>query len=98
MCSEMARIAVVRSALLGGARRRELASCWYQHKRHQNTATDRILQSPFVVHTQISELNLTDFVWQNIGKWMSRPAVVCTALLAGPTSLQFPSKRYIFIH
>jgi len=104
LCSQMARIAVLRDALLRGARRRELASCWYQHRRHQNTAaeltatkSDRILQSPFLPQTQISELNLTDFLWQDIGRWMSRPAVVCTALLAGPTLLQLPSKRYFFL-
>jgi hypothetical protein len=105
LCSEMARVAVLRSALFGGARRRELASCWYQHKRNQNTAaeftttkSDRNLQSPFLAETQISALNLTDFVWQNIGQWMSRPALVCTALLAGPTSLHLLTKRYIFIY
>jgi hypothetical protein len=83
----MARIAVLRSALFGGARRRELASCWYQYKRHQNTAaeltatkSDRILQSPFLAQTQIPELNLTDFVWRDIEQWMSEPAVVCTDL------------------
>jgi len=105
LCFQMARIAVLRTALLGGARRPELASCWYQQRRHQNTAaeltatkSERILQSPFLPQTQISELNLTDFIWQDIGRWMSRPAVVCTALLAGPTSLQLPSKRYFFIY
>lgn len=103
VCSQMARIAVLRAALLGGSRRRELASCWYQHRRQQNTAaeltatkSDRILQSPFTLQTQISELNLTDYIWQDIGQWMSRPAVVCTALLGGPTSLQLPSKMVFF--
>jgi hypothetical protein len=91
----MARVAVLRSALLSGARRRELASCWRQHKRHQNTAaeltaikTDRILESPFLPQKQISELNFTDFLWQDSDKWLSKPAVVCTALLVRPTSLK----------
>jgi hypothetical protein len=84
----MARIAVFRSAFLNGAKRRELASCWRQHKRHQNTAarsaaikSDRILESPFPVQTQISDLNLTDFVWQDVGQWLSKAAVVRTASL-----------------
>jgi hypothetical protein len=103
--SEMARVVGLRSALLGVARRRELASCWYQHRRQQNTAaeltgtkSDRILQSPFLVQTQLSAMNLTDFIWKDVGQWMSRPAVVCTALLTGTTSLQFPSKRYISVY
>jgi hypothetical protein len=85
-CFGMACIAVFRSALLNGARRRELASCWRQHKRHQNTAarsaavkSDRILESPFPVHTQLSDQNLSDFVWQDVGQWLSKPAVVRTA-------------------
>ncbi|XP_023703693.1 probable 4-coumarate--CoA ligase 2 isoform X2 [Cryptotermes secundus] len=80
----MARIAVLRSALLNGGRRRELASCWRQHKRHQNTAaksaaikSDRILESPFPAQAQFSELNLTDFVWKDVNQWLSKPAVTC---------------------
>jgi hypothetical protein len=94
LCSEMARLAVLRSVLLSGARRRELASCWYQHKRYQSKAaeltannSDRILKSPFLKETEFCEMNLTEFVWQDIEQWMSRPALVCTALLVGPTSL-----------
>jgi hypothetical protein len=105
LCFKMVRVAVLRSAVLSGARRRQLASCWRQHKRHQNTAAeltstkpDRILASPFLAHTQISELNFTDFLWQDIGQWLSKPAVVCTVLLACPRSLHLPSKRCFAIN
>ena len=105
LCSKMARLAVVRAAFLGGVRRRELASCWYQHRRQRNTAadltatkSDRILQSAFLAQTQVSELNLTDFIWQDVGQWMSLPAVVRTAILAGLTPLQLPYGIFLFIN
>lgn len=95
LCSDMARIAVLRSALLNGARRRELASCWRQHKRHQNTAarsaaikSDRILESPFPAQTQLSELNLTDYVWKDVNQWLTKSAMVCTASQISAASSQ----------
>jgi hypothetical protein len=97
-CSKMARLAVLRASIISGVRRRELASCWRQHSTAQAESTaarpERILESPFRGKTRVPELTLTEFVWQDVEQWLSKPAVVCTAT----TNEGFTSTQHLSLH
>ncbi|XP_069687233.1 uncharacterized protein [Periplaneta americana] len=86
----MARFVVLRSALLGSTgsvaapvRLQQLASLLSLQRRHQNTAAstaanlDRILESPFPGETQIPNVSLTEYIWKDVDKWLSKPSVTC---------------------
>ncbi|XP_021913242.1 4-coumarate--CoA ligase-like [Zootermopsis nevadensis] len=77
----MARLAVLRSAIFNGVRRQELASSWRQQTKAMKSTTaarpERILEPPYPEKMQIPEATITEFVWQDVGQWLSKPAVTC---------------------
>lgn len=83
----MARLAVLRSAIFNGVRRQELASSWRQQTKAMKSTTaarpERILEPPYPEKMQIPEATITEFVWQDVGQWLSKPAVVRTPVVHG---------------
>ncbi|KAJ9586102.1 hypothetical protein L9F63_020254, partial [Diploptera punctata] len=40
---------------------------------------ERVLESPLPGETRIPNLSLTQYIWQDLDKWVAKPAMVCTA-------------------
>ncbi|PSN40615.1 putative 4-coumarate--CoA ligase 3 [Blattella germanica] len=80
----MARFSVLRVAFQSKSWARAASQrCWHQDKRHQTTASaratkaEKILESPLPGEIKIPELTLSEYVWQDVGKWLNKPAVTC---------------------
>ena len=70
----MARLAVFRSA----ARVTWGAACRLQHTAPAPRKEERILESPLPGETRIPNFSLTQYLWQDLDRWIAKPAVVCT--------------------